>query len=81
MEENQEPSNETVQANVQSNGMERRQISIPLVGGILIIIVGVLIFVSALKLLVFNDKKEVNVQPVNANETAEIVVDTPQIQY
>ena len=81
MEENQEPTNETVQQNVHTNGMERRQISIPLVGGILIIVVGVVIFAAVLKLLVFSSPKAKEVQPVNANETAEIVVDTPQIQY
>ncbi len=75
MEENQETTNQTRPV------MERKQISIPLVGGILIIIVGVVVFAAALKLLIFNEPKVVETKPVNVNETAEIVVDTPQIQY
>ena len=75
MEENQETTNQTRPV------MERKQISIPLVGGILIIVVGVVVFAAALKLLVFSEKKVVETKPVNVNETAEIVVDTPQIQY
>ena len=78
MEEN---NNEIKVENLESDAVERKRVSVPLIPFIIVVVVGIVVFASFLKLFVFNEKNDLKEVKTEQNITADIIVEKNVLQY
>lgn len=78
MEEN---NNNMNVENTGSSTVERKRVSVPLIPFIVVVILGIVLFVSLLKLMVFNKSDNLKTAEPSQEITANIIVETNGLQY